>query len=82
MDRVIPDDAVDAHIAALPAGALEAFAEARILLEIAPWSGRALHSDNPDGAVRLLPFGGFGAVVYLILERDREVHLLIVEWLG
>ena len=82
MYRVVPDDAVNDQIAALPAVALAAFAEARTLLEIAPWSGRALHSDNPEGAVRLLPFGGFGALICLILERDREVHPLVVQWLG
>jgi hypothetical protein len=34
--------------------------------------------------VRRWLFGpaGAGQVIYLILERDQEVHLLLVQWLG
>jgi hypothetical protein len=32
--------------------------------------------------MRTLPFGSSGGVVYLILEQQREVHLLLVQWIG
>ncbi len=32
--------------------------------------------------MRTLVFGSSGAVTYLILEREREVHLLLVQWIG
>jgi hypothetical protein len=40
--------------------------------------------DYPDGPMRELMFGphGVGAVTYLILEQQREVHVLLVQWIG
>lgn len=73
---------VQEQIAALPSLALDALAEALVVLEITPWSGPSLHGGNPDGAVRNLPFGALGMVTYLILEDRREVQLLIVTWAG
>ena len=32
--------------------------------------------------MRTLAFGGSGGVAYLILEREREVHVLLVQWIG
>lgn len=34
--------------------------------------------------MRTLTFGasGAGTVVYLLLERERQVHVLAVRWLG
>jgi hypothetical protein len=46
---------------------------------------RAVHqADNPDGAVRRWPSGAgdAGQAVYLVLEDRREVHRLVVPWLG
>lgn len=71
-------------IAALPTEALAVFAEARTVLETAPWSGPPQNADNPDCAVRHLLFGpaAAGQIVYLILDHAREVHVLVVLWLG
>ncbi|MGH3786465.1 MAG: hypothetical protein ACRDRG_07905 [Pseudonocardiaceae bacterium] len=46
--------------------------------------GRPQHEDNPEGAVRRWNFGvgQAGQVVYLILEEQQEVHLLLVQWWG
>jgi hypothetical protein len=32
--------------------------------------------------MRTLIFGSSGAVAYLILEQQREVHVLLVQWIG
>ena len=69
-------------IAALPADALVALAEALAVLELAAESaGRAVNPDlNPDAPVRNLPFGGTGMITYLVLERDRRVDVLLITW--
>lgn len=82
MYRVIDDDLVPEQVAALPAGALSAYAETRALLEVAPWSGCPYRREMPDGPMRTLAFGGSGGIAYLILEREREVHVLLVQWIG
>jgi hypothetical protein len=40
---VVNDEQAQPHVDALPAEALGAFAEVRVLLETAPWSGRPSH---------------------------------------
>ena len=72
------------QIAALPDDALIAYADVHGVLELKPWNGEPQHKDNPDGAVRRWPFGpgAAGHVVYLILEAQREVHVVLVQWLG
>ena len=84
MYRIVPDAAVFPQVAALPVEGLEAYAELLAALEVAPWSGPSHHAANPDGAVRRWSFGPnrAGQVVYLVLEDRREVHLLVVQWLG
>jgi hypothetical protein len=49
------------------------------VLQLTPWNGTPQHEDNLDGAVRRWTFGPAraGQVVYLILEEQREVHLLL-----
>ncbi|MDQ3153357.1 MAG: hypothetical protein M3R63_17155 [Actinomycetota bacterium] len=51
-----------------------------------PWNGRPQHPANPDAPVRRWAFGPrpsqAGQVVYLILEEQQEVHLLLVQWWG
>lgn len=71
------------QVAALPAVALRAYAEALDVLEVAPWNGRPYNEATPDGLMRELVFGGHGegTVTYLILEDQREVHLLLVQWI-
>lgn len=70
------------QVAALPASALSACAEARTLLEVAPWSGSPYRKEKPDGPMRTLAFGSSGGVAYLILGRERDVHVLLVQWIG
>jgi hypothetical protein len=69
------------QVQALPAAALLSFAEAITVLEIAPWRGRPFNRRNPDGAVRALPFAGDGLITYLILEDQRIVEILDVQWI-
>ncbi|MGH3925392.1 MAG: hypothetical protein ACRDTT_21470 [Pseudonocardiaceae bacterium] len=71
-------------IAALPDAALAGYAEALGVMELVPWNGRSLNKANPDGQVRQLVFGpgGYGTVTYLILEREQQVDVLLVQWVG
>lgn len=49
------------------------------------WSSRQpQHEGNPKGALRRLVFGpgGTGHVIYLVLENQCEVHVILVQWLG
>jgi len=82
--RVEPDATVAEQIDALPYEALLGYAEALGVMELAPWSGRSLNEVNPDAEVRQLVFGlgGDGLVTYLVLERDRWVDVLDVQWVG
>jgi hypothetical protein len=82
--RVVPDAATFEQVAALPAEALPHYAEVLAVLELQPWSGQPQHESNPDAAVRYWTFGPdhAGQVVYLILEDQREVHLLLSQWLA
>ncbi len=82
MYTVETDDQAKHQVDALPAGALTAYAELRVVLETAPWSGRPYHRDNPQGAVRARSFGTHGMVVYLIVEDQRRVDVLLVLWVG
>lgn len=68
------------QVAALPVRVRVDFAQIVDVLGVAPWNGEPQNADNPDGAVRhwLLPDGG--QVVYLVLERAREVHVVLVQW--
>lgn len=50
------------------------------MLELTPWSGAPLN--NPDGAVRVLPFGRSGLTTFLILDEQRRVGVLRVQWVG
>ena len=53
------------------------------LPEISPWSGRPINPElNPDGPVRVVPFGAVGLVTYLILENLLRVDGLRVTWAG
>ncbi|MCU1653981.1 MAG: hypothetical protein JWQ60_5130 [Pseudonocardia sp.] len=50
------------------------------MLELVPWNGEPINQQNPDGKVRVLPFGAAGLVTYLILEDQRQVDVLDVIW--
>ena len=84
MYRVTTDEKSQPQIEALPPEALAPFAEARAVVEIAPWNGDSLNDDYPDAPVRTLAFGPAhqGLVTYLILNDHRRVDLLDVLWLG
>jgi hypothetical protein len=71
------------QVAALPAEALVSCAEVLAVLEVAPEKGAPHHKDNPDG-LRAWRYGPrmAGNLVYLILEHQREVHLLVLQWYG
>jgi hypothetical protein len=82
--RVTTDEQSQPQIDALPPDALAPFAEARTVLELAPWNGAPYHRDRPDSLMRALTFGphGEGDIVYLILEDQRRVDILVVLWLA
>ena len=73
-----------AAIEALPAQGLHALVEVFALLELSPWTGPSVNPlANPDAPLRSLPFGaGDGMVAYLILEREQEVHVVSLVWVG
>jgi hypothetical protein len=76
------DPQAQQQVDALPDAALTAYAEARALLEVDPWSGAPYHAQNPDAAMRTLPFGTAGLVTYLILDDQRRVDVLRILWLS
>jgi hypothetical protein len=82
--RIIPDTAVSEQVAALPAEALASCAEVLEVLQLTPWNGQPQHPANPDAPVRRWAFGPgqAGHLVYLIVEEQQEVHLLLVQWWG
>jgi hypothetical protein len=74
------DPVAQAQIRALPSDALVALAEVMSMWELTPWSGRPINEDNPQGNVRVLPFGTAALITYLILEDRRRVDILEVLW--
>lgn len=74
------DPEAQKQIDALPHHAALALAEAVAVLELTPWSGHPIHTRNPKGPVRILPFGTAGLATYLVLEDQRRVDLLRVVW--
>lgn len=82
MYRIVPDAAVSDQVAALPDLVLADYAQVLDLLQVVPWKGQPQHVANPDAPVRRWVFGPTqaGQVVYLILEEQREVHLLLVQY--
>jgi hypothetical protein len=71
------------QIAALPAHLLGDYAHALDALAASPWDGAPHHPNNPSAEVRRWLFGplGVGQVLYLVLERELEIHILRVVWL-
>ena len=82
MYRVETDEQVQEQVDALPADALAAYAELRVMLETVPWEGRPYHRDKPQAAMRAQAFGKYGLAVYLIREDEQQVDLLLVMWAG
>lgn len=84
MYRVTSDEYSQPQIEALPVAAGAPFAEARVMLEVAPWSGDPLNGAKPDGPIRTTVFGpaSEGMITYLILDDQRRVDILDVMWIG
>ena len=51
-------------------------------VEVAPGLAARIAMRSRTGPMRTLIFGSSGAVEYLILEHQREVHVLLVQWIG
>ncbi|MFI9385979.1 hypothetical protein [Kutzneria sp. NPDC052558] len=79
---IYPD--AEEQIEALPREALPGLTEVYNVLELTPWNGDPHHKDNPGAAMRRWKFGpgAEGQVIYLILEHQREVHIVMVQWWG
>lgn len=84
MYEVTTDERSQSQIEALPSAAAAPFAEARVTLEVSPWSGDPLIATQPDTGIRTLIFGhsGEGMITYLILDMQRRVDILDVLWIG
>lgn len=80
MYRINLDPVAEEQISAVPEGALRPLAELFTLLETAPWSGRPFNPANPRANMLTHAFGERGLATYLVLEEQREVHVLRVEW--
>ena len=84
MYRIRPHPAAQEAVTALPDAALAGYAEALGLMRLMPWSGEPFREDNPDGNIRTLAFGprSEGLATFMVLDREREVHVLEVQWAG
>lgn len=82
--EVILDPAAKSAIAALPHRVRSTLGQVLAVLEETPWNGDSVNDKNPEGQVRQWLFGpeGVGMLTYLIVEHDREVHVLTVLWAG
>jgi hypothetical protein len=78
--RLNLDPIAEEQIKAVPEGVLRPLAELFTLLETAPWSGQPFNPANPRGNMLTHAFGERGLATYLVLEEQREVHVLRVEW--
>jgi hypothetical protein len=78
--RLSLDPIVEDQIKASPQEALRPLAELFTLLETAPWSGEPFNTANPRGNMLTHAFGELGLATYLVMEDQREVYLLRIEW--
>ena len=83
MFRVVTYPEAAEQLAALPAHLLADYARVLDAITVAPWDGAPHTANNPDAEVRRWLFGplGMAQVLYLVLDREREVHVLRVVWL-
>lgn len=70
-----------AQVEALPVHAAKLALEVFALLELAPWSTGSASDRRPDAPVRTIPFGTYSMITYLILEDQRIVDILDVQWI-
>lgn len=80
MYRIVTYDEADEQIAGLSIEGLLAYAQLLDVLQLTPWNGPSINSNNPDGAVRQWAFGR-GMVTYLILDDEQRVDVIDVLWL-
>jgi hypothetical protein len=78
--KLIIDPVAEEQIAALPDHALNPLADLFALLETAPWSGDPYNSKNPRANMLTHPFGERGLATYVVLDQQREVYLVRIEW--
>ncbi|GAB1819438.1 hypothetical protein [Herbidospora sp. RD11066] len=74
------DPIAEEQIAALPEEALRPLADLFALLSVAPWSGEPYNSANPKANMLTHAFGERGLATYVVLDHQREVYLIRVEW--
>ncbi|WP_067823542.1 hypothetical protein [Actinomadura kijaniata] len=80
MFEVILTPEAEDTILALPEEALGPLAALFELLELAPGSGHPFHPANPTGNMLTHAFGEYGLATYIVLEEQREVYVLRIEW--
>jgi hypothetical protein len=78
--RLSLDPIVEDQIKAVPEEALRPLAELFTLLETAPWGGEPFNIANPRGNMLTHAFGELGLATYLVMEDQRELYLLRIEW--
>jgi hypothetical protein len=80
--RVTLSEPAQEQAAALPSAGREALDEVLRAIGLAPWEGEPYSRRNPEGAVRTWQFAdGAGLVVYLIVDHQRWVDVLMILWL-
>jgi hypothetical protein len=79
--RVTVDEQVQDQLDAMSLAGLAAWRELRTTLELTPGNGRPLFPDVPDG-LHTFVFGehGEGLAYYLIIDHDRHVAVVEVQW--
>ncbi|MEU0521024.1 hypothetical protein [Streptosporangium sp. NPDC006007] len=80
MYQVTLDPLAEEQIAAIPVEALRPLAELLALLEIAPWSGQSYSPAKPKANMLTHAFGERGLATYVVLDEQREVYLIRIEW--
>jgi hypothetical protein len=80
MYRIVTGGMVAEQIAELPGPALAGNAQTLAVLELVPRNGDPINTDDPDGNLRLLPFGDAGMVIYVILVDQQRVDALELIW--
>jgi hypothetical protein len=78
--RLILDPIAEDQTSRVPWEGLSPLAELFTLLETAPWSGKPFNLANPRGNMLTHAFGELGLATYLVLEEQREVFVLRIEW--
>jgi hypothetical protein len=80
MYRLSLDAIAEDQVNVIPQEALGPLAELFTLLETAPWSGEPFNPANPRSNMLTHAFGERGLATYLVLDEQREVYLLRIEW--